>query len=54
MINNAEMEVGITLHQIYIAEDLLWENGIDLVHNKNIYFCSEIYLLSVECCSAAK
>ena len=38
MTNEAKMEVKITLHQRYIAGDLLRKNVCDLVRQKNISF----------------
>ena len=54
MTNEAGMKVKIILHQIDTAGDLLWENDIDLVHHRNIYFWCNVYLPSVKCCSTAK
>ena len=38
MTNKAGKKVRVTLQQRYVAGDLFWENTIDLVRYKNIYF----------------
>ena len=38
MTNKAGKKERITLQQRYVAGDLFWENTIDLVRDKYIYF----------------